>query len=37
MENYIYDDNKGLWYKLHEDDYLSCMVIQEEESCAIGI
>ena len=31
MEKYIYDNGNGLWYELHGDYYLPCLVIPEEE------
>ena len=37
MEKYIYDDSNGLWYELHGDYYLPCLVIPEEEIHNIGI
>ena len=37
MEKYIYDNSNGLWYELHGDYYLPCLVISEEEIHAIGI
>ena len=37
MEKYIYDNNNGLWYELHGDYYLPCLVIPEEESQTIGM
>ena len=37
MENYIYDNSNGLWYELHGDYYLPCLVIPEEEIHTIGI
>lgn len=37
MEKYIYDNNNGLWYKLHGDYYLPCLVIPEEEIHTIGM
>lgn len=37
MEKYIYDSNNGLWYELHGDYYLPCLVIPEEEVHTIGI
>lgn len=37
MEEYIYDSSNGLWYELHEDYYLPCLVIPEEEVHTIGI
>lgn len=36
MKKYIYDNN-GLWYELHGDYYLPCLVIPEEETLTIGI
>lgn len=29
MEKYIYDNSNGLWYELHGDYYLPCLVIPE--------
>lgn len=37
MEKYIYDNSNGLWYELHGDYYLPCLVIPEEEIRTIGI
>ena len=37
MEKYIYDNSNGLWYELHEEYYLPCLVIPEEEVHTIGI
>lgn len=37
MEKYIYDNSNGLWYELHGDNYLPCLVIPEEEVHTIGI
>ena len=37
MGKYIYDNTNGLWYELHEDYYLPCLAIQEEEVHTIGI
>ena len=37
MEKFIYDNNDGLWYELHGDYYLPCLVIPEEEVHTIGI
>ena len=37
MEKFIYDNNNGLWYELHGDYYLPCLVISEEEVHTIGI
>lgn len=37
MEKFIYDNNNGLWYELHGDYYLPCLVIPEKEVHTIGI
>lgn len=37
MEKYIYDNSNGLWYELHGEYYLPCLVIPEEEIHTIGI
>jgi hypothetical protein len=37
MEKYIYDNSNGLWYELHDDYYLPCLVIPEEEIHTIGV
>lgn len=37
MEKYIYDNSNRLWYELHGDYYLPCLVIPEEEIHTIGI
>ena len=37
MEKYIYDNSNGLWYELHGDYYLPCLVIPEEEVHTVGI
>lgn len=37
MEKYIYDSSNGLWYELHGDYYLPCLVIPEKEVDTIGI
>lgn len=37
MEKYIYDNSNGLWYELHGDYYLPCLVIPEEEVHTIGV
>ena len=37
MEKYIYDNSNGLWYELHGDYYLPCLVIPEEASHTISI
>ena len=37
MEEYIYNSSNGLWYELHEDYYLPCLVIPKKEVHTIGI
>ena len=37
MVKYIYDNSNGLWYELHGDYYLPCLVIPEEEIHTIGM
>ena len=37
MEEYIYDSSNGLWYELHGDYYITCLVIPEEEIHTFGI
>lgn len=37
MEKYIYDNSNGLWCELHDDYYLPCLVIPEEEIHTIGV
>ena len=37
MEKYIYDNSNGLWYELHGDYYLPCLVIPEEEVHIIDV
>ena len=37
MEEYIHDSSNGLWYELHGDYYLPCLVIPEKEVDTIGI
>ena len=37
MEKYIYDKNNGLWYELHGDYYLPCLVVSPEEKQTVGI
>ena len=37
MENFIYDNINGLWYELHGDYYMPCLVMPQEEIHAIGI
>ena len=37
MEKFIYDNSNDLWYELHGDYYLPCLVIPEEEVHTVGI
>lgn len=37
MEKYIYNNSNGLWYELHGDYYMPCLVIPEEKVHTIGI
>lgn len=37
MEQYIFDENNGLWYELHGDYYLPCLSVPQEEKQPIGI
>lgn len=37
MKKYIHDNSNGLWYELHGDYYLPCLVIPEEEKHSIGM
>ena len=37
MEEYIYGSSNGLWYELHGDYYIPCLVIPEEEIHTFGI
>ena len=37
MEQYIFDENNGLWYELHGDYYLPCLSVPQEEKQTIGI
>ncbi|MBU5463398.1 TnpV protein [Anaerotignum sp. MSJ-24] len=37
MEKCIYNNSNGLWYELHGDYYMPCLVIPEEEVHTIGI
>ena len=34
---YIYDNSNGLWYEQHDNYYLPCLVIPEEEIHTIGV
>lgn len=37
MEKYKFDEQNGLWYELHGDYYLPCLVLTAEENKPIGI
>lgn len=38
MEKYIYDESNGLWYELHGDYYIPCLVLPaEKENKPIGL
>ena len=37
MEKQIYDENNGLWYELHGDYYLPCLIVPPEEQRPIGV
>lgn len=37
MEEYTYDNSNGLWYELHGDYYILCLIIPEEEIHTIGV
>lgn len=38
MEKYIYDENNGLWYELHGEYYIPCLVLPlEKENKPIGL
>ena len=37
MEKQIYDEKNGLWYELHGDYYLPCLLVPPEEQRPIGI
>lgn len=37
MEQYIYNEKNGLWYELHDDYYLPCLNLPEEEQRPIGL
>lgn len=37
MEKYIYDENNGIWYELHDDYYFPCLNLPEEEQQPIGL
>ena len=37
MEKYIYNEKNGLWYELHDDYYLPCLKLPEDEMAHIGV
>ena len=37
MEKYIYDNSNGLWYELHGDYYIPCLVLPDADEHPIGI
>lgn len=37
MEKFIYDNSNGLWYELHGECYLPCLLIPETENQTIGV
>ena len=37
MEKQIYDEKNGLWYELHGDYYLPCLLVPPEEQRPIGV
>ena len=37
MEQYIYNEKNGLWYELHNDYYLPCLKLSEQEQRPIGL
>lgn len=37
MDKYLYYNINGLWYELHVDYYMTCLVFLEEEVHTIGI
>ena len=37
MEQYIYDENNGLWYELQGDYYIPCLKLPDEEQVEIGV
>ena len=37
LDQYIYDENNGLWYELQGDYYIPCLTIPEEEQLPIGV
>ena len=37
MQKQIYDGKNGLWYELHGDYYLPCLLVPPEEQRSIGV
>ena len=37
MKKYIYNSSNGLWYELHGDYYIPCLVLSDAEGRAVGI
>ena len=37
MEEYIYNSSNGLWYELHVDYYIPCLVLPDAEGRPVGI
>ena len=37
MEEYIYNSSNGLWYELHGDYYIPCLVLPDAEGRPVGI
>ena len=37
MEKYIYNEQNGLWYELKGDYYITCLVLDEEDTQPIGM
>ena len=37
MDKFIYDNSNGLWYELHGECYLPCLLIPETENQTIGV
>mgnify|MGYP002624627393 CR=1 FL=1 len=37
MEQYIFDQNNGLWYERHGDYYIPCLTVQPVEEKPIGL
>lgn len=36
-EEYIYDSSNGLWYELHGDYYIPCLILPDVEGRPVGI